>query len=396
MTALATTLNQRRLALTGILEWAVASLELTAQQRADIEATYHECGDHLSTGLGLVLNLGDIFPQGSMRLGTVIRPFRDITDFFDLDVVFRIALLCTTHSSSTLRRDVGVHLRTKYNGAVKPLAKGWRLDFGAEKDYYLDIIPAMDSPAGGNIIAITDGNNWRDSNPRDYAAGFELVAALSPRFEGDSIVEGVTALANNARIEPLPEHTRLKSPLQRIVQITKRHRDYYFNKKTKQAGLITPSIVVTTLLMKAYAGKVHARVYPSGFDLLLACVEDMPNHLEAWEDHAGVIHYRLSNPSLPAENLVEKWNDQRYSEAFFAWHRDFVLFLYALLSGEGDQRRLLTETLGKRAVDSAFARQTDNFGLARRHGLLSVDSNVGLALGTVGRVSPRHVIHGCR
>jgi len=386
---------QRRLVLTGILEWAVASLELTAAQRADIEATYHECGDHLSVGLGLELDIGRIFPQGSMRLGTVIRPFREITDVFDLDVVFQIALLSTPHSPGTLRRDVGAHLRTKYNGAVKPLAKGWRLDFSADRDYYLDIVPAMNSPRGGNIISITDGDKWRDSNPRDYAAGFELVAALVPRFEDDSILEGVTALANSAQIERLPEHTRLKSPLQRIVQITKRHRDYYFNKKTKQSELITASIVVTTLLMKAYANKVHIRVYPSGFDLLLACVQDMPNHLDTREV-AGFTHYSLPNPSLPSENLVEKWSDRRYSASFFAWHQNFTQFLYALLSGEGDQRRLLAETLGERAVNSAFARQTENFSLARRHGALSVDSRVGLTLGTVGRVSPRHVVDGCQ
>jgi hypothetical protein len=279
---------------------------------------------------------------------------------------------------------------------VKPLAKGWRLDFSAEKDYYLDIIPAMDSPKGGNIIAITDGDDWTDSNPRDYATGFESVCALVPRFEDDLIVESMTALANNAQIERLPEHTRFKSPLQRIVQITKRHRDYYFNKKTKQAELITPSIVITTLLMKAYKSKVHAEVYSSGFDLLLTCVKDMPNNLEVSEDHTGVLHYRLSNPSLPSENLIKKWADQRYSKAFFAWHGDFVNFLSSLISGEGNQRRLLAETLGERAVNSAFARQTENFSLARQNGILSANSNSGLTLGTVGTVSSTHVIHGCK
>lgn len=41
----------RRQALTGILEHAVASLELTEKQRSSVETTYREVGEHLAKAL---------------------------------------------------------------------------------------------------------------------------------------------------------------------------------------------------------------------------------------------------------------------------------------------------------------------------------------------------------
>ena len=244
------------------------------------------------------------------------------------------------------------------------------------------------------MIAITDEKKWRDSNPRDYATDFEKVADLTPRYEGEAMLREFAAVANSARIEPLPEYTPFKSPLKRMVQISKRYRDYHFNKKIDQPGLAPASIIITTLLMKAYARNVHARIYASGFDLLLTCVEDMPTHFQMRNIGNSVSIYVLPNPSLPAENLVEKWVDPKYAHAFFRWHREFLLFLKALLEPEGPQRRLLSEALGEGAVNSAFARQAKSFSAARHGGILAVDSGSALALGTVGTVSQKHVLHG--
>ncbi len=385
----------RRRALTGILEYAIASLELSAKQREDVESTYKECGAHLAKALGLSTDKGDIFPQGSMRLGTVIRPLRDITDVFDLDVVFRIVRLCTGNRPDVLHAAVGTHLRTKYNGSVKPLPKGWRLDFSRERDYHLDVIPSMDSELGGNVIAITDGTNWKDSNPRDYASWFERHAAVLPRFEGELVAfNEKRAIANSARIEPLPEHTEFKLPLQRIAQIAKRYRDFYFNKKTQQSALITSSIVVTTLLTHAYARNVTEKVFQSGFDLLLACVEDMSNYIEV-VTVGNRTEFRVENPSLRSENLVEKWKDRRYSEAFFAWQKDFIDLLQQLLAHDAPQRQLLTEALGERAINSAFAKQADILSESRQHQILGIGATAGLTIDPVAPV-PRHVIHGIK
>lgn len=387
-----TTLPRRR-ALTGILEYAVASLELTAGQRNSIEATYREVGAHLAKALGVDAPSGDIFPQGSYRIGTVIRPLRDITEVYDLDVVFRLVLPCAGQDAQKFRTAVGEHLREKYNGTVKTLAKGWRLDFGNERDYYLDVIPAMDSvPAG--IIAITADRSWQDTNPRGYAAWFEAIAKVLPQF-------GLVVVANEARmsnrrtsIEALPEHTEFKLPLQRITQIGKRHRDNYFNRKTKQPAFAPASIVVTTLLAQAYQRHVGQRVYESGYDLLLTCVEDMKSFIHLSTGPRGEMRFRLANPSLASENLVAKWNEApRLANAFFAWHADLVAFLRQLSLEDAPQRRLLTEALGEKPVNAAFQKQADALSAARQANILSVAPTVGLTVGA-GVAVPQHVIHG--
>ena len=327
--------KQRRLALTGILEHTVRFLELTPNQYVSVEKTYRECGEHLSMSLGLAPERGEIFPQGSMRLGTAIRPFRDITEVFDLDLVFQIVRPCTTHDPRKLRELVGTHLRSKYNDVIKELPKGWRLDFSHERDYHLDVIPAMSSTYGDGVIAITDSSKWLDSNPRGYADWFERNASILPQYAADEMLKEGRAILNCASIEPLPEYTNFKSPLHRIVQIVKRHRDYYFNKKTEQSKFLTASIIVTTLLTKAYASRVPGRIFESDFDVLLACLEDMVNHIEM-RSIQGANRAWLPNPSLPTENLLGKWSsDTRFAQEFHNWHRDIKSFLRGLLSGGG-------------------------------------------------------------
>jgi hypothetical protein len=386
---------QQRRAITGILEYAISSLELTQVQRADVEATYHECGEHLALKLGRTKISGEIFPQGSMRLGTVIRPLRNITDVFDLDVVFLLLLPSSGKLPSNFRDDVGSHLRQKYNGTVKPLAKGWRLDFSKERDYHLDVIPAMISSTGGNIIAITDSNNWRDSNPRDYATWFESRAKLQPRFAVEAMAKEGAILANRASIEPLPEHTPFKQPLQRIVQIAKRHRDYYFSRVNKDSSQMPASIVLTTLLAKAYERCVNSRAYESGFDLMLSCVEDMPNYFDQMPLSEAISQevYILRNPSLSSENLVEKWKDRRLAQAFRDWHGSLMVFLRAIIGTDSDPRRLLTETLGDKPINAAFAKQASTFNSARENRLLTINTTSGLTLGS-SSIVPRHKIHG--
>jgi len=384
--------RQRRLALTGILEFTVRFLELTPEQRTSAHAEYVECGLHLTKALGFAQDKGDIFPQGSMRLGTAIRPFRDITEVFDLDLIFRIVGPCSLYDPKRLREEVGKHLSSKYGSRVKPPAKGWCLDFSKERDYHLDVIPAMDSACGGGVIAITDKLGWQDSHPRGYAEWFERHTAILPTYRSDAMIKEGMVICNASNIEPLPEHTNFKSPLQRITQIAKRHRDYHFNKKTGTPELLTASIIITTLLTKAYAARVPGRVFESDFDVLLACAEDMDNHLEVRIENGIAIAW-LPNPSLPKENLVSKWSDERFSKAFFGWHREFTGFLRGLLSGGGAERRLLTEAMGESAVKKAFAKQAETIRAARDRNVLTVRSGTGLMIGATLPV-PKHSSHG--
>lgn len=387
----------RRRALTGILEHAVASLELTDKQRESVESTYKEVGAHLAKALKYGQPQGDIFPQGSYRLGTVIRPWRDITDVFDLDVVFRLIVPAAGQDAKKYREAVGEHLREKYNGVVKPLPKGWRLDYSKERDYYLDIIPAMDAvQRSAGVIAITDASQWRDSNPRGFGDWFADISKLLPRFGLIAIANSAEFESRHASIEPLPEHTDFKSPLQRITQISKRFRDYHFNKKLNTPKHAPASIVLTTLLAKSYQRCVGARTYESGYDLLVECVKGMPDFLRVTLDLHKRAAFTLENPSLPTENLVAKWNDDpSLAKAFYDWHGQYIALLTLLPEDKAPQRKLLEDTLGKDPVKVAYQRQIESMNAARNAAALKVVPKFGLtASAAAGVVVPNLTIHG--
>ena len=157
---------------------------------------------------------------------------------------------------------------------------------------------------------------------------------------------------------------------------------------------MTASIVVTTLLTKAYAHCVQTRTFRSGFDLLQACVEDMPKHVDL-VPAGGETMLVLENPSLPSENLIEKWKDRRYAKAFYEWQKEFVIFLQQLMAESAAHRRLLSEALGEAPVNSAFAKQAETFNAARENRFLTVVPTVGLSIGSAAPI-PRHVVHGNR
>lgn len=385
----------RRLALTGILEHTIASLELTDEQRKSVESTYREVGSHLAKALKLEGPDADIFPQGSYRLGTVIRPWRDITDVFDLDIVFRLVMSAAGQDAKKYREAVGRHLREKYAGLVQPLPKGWRLDYSAERDYYLDIIPAMDA-GPVNVIAITDGSAWRDSNPRGFGNWFEETAKMLPQIGLMAFSNSAPLENRQARIEKLPEYTAFKLPLQRITQISKRHRDYYFNKKIVAPKKAPSSIVITTLLAKSYARCVGAHPFESGYDLLVECVEGMRDFIQVAVGTNQKTTFTLKNPSLVSENLVAKWNDDpALATAFYEWHGQFLTFLVQLPEDRAPQRKLLEETLGKGPVNAAYQKELEMMSAARQSSSLRVVPRVGLSsTATAGVLVPNLTIHG--
>ena len=83
-----------------------------------------------------------------------------------------------------------------------------------------------------------------------------------------------------------------KTPLQKAIQILKRHRDKVF----KESQDIKPiSIIITTLAAQAYRGE--AGVY----DAIKTLLGTMDCYIEK-----GDQHYYIPNPSLPSENFAEK------------------------------------------------------------------------------------------
>jgi len=268
----------------------------------------------------------DIRPQGSFRFGTVTRPiFKD--DEYDLDNVCMLTTLGKADiTQQELKEVYGEELRkyAEQNNMQRPLEecnRCWRLHYADDVSFHLDSLPCVPeeesvvnrlreagvpNDLARRAIAITDKRHphytektqlWPSSNPRGFATWFEQQAAL-----GRSEVAAKSGL--RATIEDVPPY-RWKTPLQRSIQLLKRHRDVMFRENRDLAPI---SMIITNLAAHAYEGEGDV------FAALTNIVAKMPAYVRAERPH-------VPNPADPAEDYADKWSqDPRLERNFWAWH----------------------------------------------------------------------------
>jgi len=156
-------------------------------------------------------------------------------------------------------------------------------------------------------VAITDRrhphynllqSDWLTSNPRGFARWFESRAALG---RDQRTLERVRAGA----VEDVPAY-EWKTPLQRSIQILKRHRDVMF----LQAPDLAPiSMIITNLAAHGYQGEMDVT------DALRGILNRMPDFVRA-------VVPRVPNPTHPSEDYADKWRrDPRLERSFYEWHQ---------------------------------------------------------------------------
>jgi len=117
------------------------------------------------------------------------------------------------------------------------------------------------------------------------------------------------ALAESAKasVEDVPEW-QVKTALQIVVQILKRHRDVFFYNDPENR---VASIIITTLAAKSYKNQAEID------EALVDVVNAMPTLIER---RAG--RWWIANPVDPDENFADRWNDHpERQEAFTRWIR---------------------------------------------------------------------------
>ena len=127
--------------------------------------------------------------------------------------------------------------------------------------------------------------DWRISNSEGYAKWFESRMSLAKELLERRLFE-----AKLAKIDELPAR-KWKSPLQRCVQILKRHRDIMFEHNSDGKPI---SIIITTLAAQAYLGEVDVEV-------ALAKI------LSRMGDFVCQEAPRVPNPVNPEEDFADKW-----------------------------------------------------------------------------------------
>lgn len=304
--------------LAGILRQIAEDLDIPESKYLDAKNRYETVGDWLrKEGSKLAIFSPWIYPQGSFSLGTVTKPVSN-KDEYDIDLVCYLAELEKQNTSqAALKRMVGERLAENetYKRLLGPESrKCWRLNYADE--FHMDILPAIpdkDLQRQGGIysqsILITDKKkiekndvDWPKSNPKGYVQWF--VSRQSTIFLAR---KRELAEALNAKMDDIPDY-KVKTPLQRAIQILKRHRDIFCLRK-KNADCRPISIIITTLAATIYQGQDN--VYSAIHDILNGINENAVK-----KDGK----FYIPNPANPGENFADKWNENPALPAlFFEW-----------------------------------------------------------------------------
>ncbi len=313
----------------------------------------------------------EIYPQGSVRLGTMIRPVKKDCEY-DVDLVYRRELSKGSVTQEELVKQTGDQLRRyiadlRKEGAdvpeLVPRRRCWALNFKGR--FHMDVLPAVpDAEAAtynvrslDTAILITDRElrEWQHSNPKGYAEWFnerERTVLQQRRL--------VMAKAANVEIETIPEE-RVKTPLRRAIQILKRHRDVRYEGNPDHKPI---SIIITTLAAGAYSNELDL------FDALMSIVRKMPKGIQNYD---GV--WWIPNPINPQENFADKWNEEpQKATHFFRWLGQVEADITTAQQKAGEIHRVtesLTPVFGSDVVQKSierFGREMD----ATQHGDLKM------------------------
>ena len=235
------------------------------------------------------------------------------------------------------------------NGILAPVEEHnrcWRLQYADEVNFHLDTLPCVPEEAAiilrltaagvpqdlaRRAVAITDRRHsqyeqsstlWLSSNPRGFATYFEQQAALG---RSAMLLEGQI----RATIEDVPPY-EWKTPLQRSIQILKRHRDVMFKGAPELAPI---SMIITNLAARSYEGETNLAV------ALTNIVKKMPTFVRKQRPW-------VPNPADPFEDYADKWaSDDRLEKNFWEWHAAVTSEIARLLATLGTSKLPpLTET----------------------------------------------------
>lgn len=257
-----------------------------------------------------------VFVQGSFKLGTPIKPLVE-DGAYDIDIVVELTELSKNDiTQKQLKKLVGEELLNyaKSNNMASFPENGkrcWTIKYVDGHNFHIDVLPSIPNLSkDNNEIAFTDKRNleydritekWNISNPQDY---FKWFLNLSKHSE----YKKRYALYNKLDVERIPDY-KIKTPLQRVVQILKRHAELMFSDDLEYKP---SSIIITTLTAKAYS---HVQNGDYSFNQLIKIIV---NNLENELDFQ-MGNYMVLNPVDKRENLSVKWNNIIYYNHFKRW-----------------------------------------------------------------------------
>lgn len=353
-------------------------LQLDKSRAERMETAYNAVADLLKKDNDFFESLEiEVYAQGSKRIGTTVKPING--EDFDLDIVLHIYDPFFNHTPERIYNALVRSLEkdSYYKEIMEKKKRCIRLNY--KSDFHMDILPGcMPDLFQREMIKIPEKalKSWSSGNPKGFSNWFLLVAAKAknPFLKRYSDV----LLKAQVETEKLPEELYLKTPLQRAVQLTKRYRDIYFQRKDYRVS----SIVLTTLIAQFYEGE------ESIFETLDQVLNRIKNsYLDAINSR---VKFKVINPVNPEEDFTDSWTNNHY-QAFYTFISDFHKKWNNLKNSFESSKEDYIELFGEGIYKKALSDQSLNFrnstsnNLTKTVGLISSGNALTDAKGNINK-----------
>ncbi|WP_299606253.1 nucleotidyltransferase [uncultured Aquimarina sp.] len=399
-----------------ILETLGENLDISESQYKEAVKSYQAVGEWLSCeNSSLYPYKPNILPQGSFMLGTMTKPINDEDDI-DIDLVCKIQNKPSHWTQKHLKEAIGDRLKehSRYEKMLKEKGGGrrcWTIIYAEDSNFHMDILPSLadenlniilnekffstqNLDADKLAIRITDKEHifysimtdrlfWIKSNPFGYAKWFFQKAIVSEK----------RIFSLRESIDPVRPYQKKKLPLQRVVQLLKRHRDIMFSSDDYNSENKPISIIITTLASRAYDKSENiVDAYINVINRMRGLIETKLN------EKTGKYEKWISNPVNEEENFADKWVEEpQKEEYFYGWLDKLEKDIQSIRYGAGKGLQILNESLskqyGNKAVQKTFAIYGEKNRLLRETGERKMAVGTGI-LGSTGKTVPNHNFEG--
>jgi hypothetical protein len=356
------TFNQQ---LDDLLNRIAEKLQLDDTRRTSAERSYNAVSEWIEADSGFFKDMPfDIYPQGSYRIGTNVKPLQG--EEFDLDIVIHMTIPYDKFDPLKVLNELERRLREhgQYKTMLKRKNRCIRIVYA--NLFHIDILPGFqESALDQTRIVVPDRSlkDWTPSNPKGYADW----------FESKYIRQEQLLLEKALRAEDLPEQIpyHLMQPLQRAIQLIKRYRDVYFKYKPE---LATSSIILTTIAGLFYNGE------QSEYEAIRGIINKAND--AAIRLNGQVL--RIVNPANASEVFSDKWVEEpELYYSFIRFMADFKKLWDNIESTKGIHSTvdILKEMFGETTSTSSLVEQSDYIMKARSSNQLGVAKTSGLITG---------------
>ncbi|MEW7280214.1 nucleotidyltransferase [Aquimarina sp. 2201CG1-2-11] len=404
--------------LNKILEFLGGELDITKTQFESAVKSYQAVAEQLTKDNSALLPYKPkILPQGSFMLGTMVKPVVEGSKL-DVDLVCQLINKNASWTQYDLKQKVGNQIKDNktYEKMIKKPEgrRCWTLVYAEDSNYHMDILPCIvDSnynvvfeksftntelkDADELAIRITDKedfgynfttnhHDWLKSNPFGYAKWFFRRA----------IINSTRSISLKAAIEPIRDFDKEKFPLQRVVQILKRHRDIMFSEDSEYNLDHKPiSIIITTLAAKSYDKEDNI------LDALVNAVGNMRGEIkEKYNSKTGKIEKFIENPVNSEENFADKWIDEdKKRKYFYEWLDKLEEDIASIISSDGiglnNLQKSMSSQFGNSVTEKAFVNYGNQSRILTETGKRKMEAGTGLLGATVsGPIIKKHDFEG--